>query len=199
MFEVEKMKKVVIDGENLTIEEVVSVARYRNKVELSKDTVNKLKRTRKTVENFVEKEEKIYGITTGFGGAKSIFLSKEQTETLQKNLVMSHSVGVGNPLSEEIVRAAMVLRVNSLAKGYSGVRVEVVEKLCQMLNKGVHPVVPEKGSVGASGDLAPLAHIALVLIGEGEAFYKGKRMRGKDAMKKAGIKPITLSAKRVWH
>jgi histidine ammonia-lyase len=192
---VEKMKKVVIDGENLTIEEVVSVARYGSRVELSKDAVDKLKKTRKAVENFVEKEEKIYGITTGFGGAKSIFLSKEQTETLQKNLVMSHSVGVGNLLSEEIVRAAMLLRANSLAKGYSGVRAEVVEKLCQMLNKGVHPAVPEKGSVGASGDLAPLAHIALVLIGEGEAFYKGERMKGGEALKKAGIKPITLSAK----
>jgi histidine ammonia-lyase len=189
------MKKIIINGENLTIEDVVSVARDGSPVELSKKAIEKIKKSRKVVENFVSKEKIVYGITTGFGEFKNVFISKNQTRELQENLIRSHSVGVGNPLSEEIVRAAMLLRANSLAKGYSGVRVEIIETLCQMLNKKVHPVMPEKGSVGASGDLAPLSHMTLVLMGEGEAFYNGKRMSGKEAMKLAGIKPIILSAK----
>jgi len=189
------MKKIIIDGENLTIEDVVSVARHGNLVELSKNAIEKIKKSRKVVENFVSQEKTVYGVTTGFGEFKNVFISKEQTRELQENLIRSHSVGVGNPLPEEIVRATMLLRANSLAKGYSGVRVEIIETLCQMLNKKVHPVIPEKGSVGASGDLAPLSHMALVLMGEGEVFYNGKRMKGKEALKLAGIKPVTLSSK----
>ena len=189
------MKKIIIDGENLTIESIVLVARYKNLVELSPNALAKIKKSRSVVDDFVSKEKVVYGVTTGFGEFKNVFISKEQTRELQENLIRSHSVGVGEPLSEEIVRAAMLLRANSLAKGYSGVRAEVIKTLCQMLNKRVHPVIPEKGSVGASGDLAPLSHMILVLMGEGEAFYNGKRIEGKKAMKLAGIKPITLSSK----
>jgi len=189
------MKNIIIDGENLTIEDVISVARYGSSVELSKDAIEKIKESRKVVEDFVSQEKTVYGVTTGFGEFKNVFISKDQTRELQENLIKSHSVGVGKPFSEEIVRTTMLLRANSLAKGYSGVRVEIIETLCQMLNKKVHPVIPEKGSVGASGDLAPLSHMTLVLMGEGEAFYNGKRMGGKEAMKLAGIEPITLSSK----
>lgn len=189
------MKKIIINGENLTIESIVSVARHENLVDLSPRAIAKIKKSRNVVDDFVSKEKVVYGVTTGFGEFKNVFISKEQTRELQENLIRSHSVGVGEPLSEEIVRAAMLLRANSLAKGYSGVRAEVIKTLCQMLNKRVHPVIPEKGSVGASGDLAPLSHMILVLMGEGEAFYKGKRMKGEKTMKLASIKPITLSSK----
>jgi len=189
------MKNIVINGKNLTIEDVVSVARYGSSVELSENAIEKIKKSRSVVEDFVSKEKTVYGVTTGFGEFKNVFISKEQTKELQENLIRSHSVGVGEPLLEEIVRATMLLRANSLAKGYSGVRVEIIKTLCQMLNKKVHPAIPEKGSVGASGDLTPLSHMTLVLMGEGEAFYDGKRMSGKEAMKLAGIKPVTLSSK----
>jgi histidine ammonia-lyase len=188
-------EKIFIDGEHLTIEDVVSVARFKKPVELSEEARKNIHRSRTVVENIVKSGEKVYGITTGVGAFKHVLLSPQQIKEFQVNLVKSHSAGVGNSLPEEIVRAAMLLRANSLAKGYSGVRVEVIEALCQMLNQGVHPLIPEKGSVGASGDLAPLAHMALVLIGEGEAYYEGKRMSGRDAMRSACIEPITLEAK----
>ncbi|MCC6005014.1 MAG: histidine ammonia-lyase [Thermofilum sp.] len=188
-------RSVEIDGEHLTIEDIVSVARNKCSVKLSEKAKKNVQKSREVVDTFSREGRKIYGVTTGVGAFKDVFLSPQQIEEFQANLVKSHSSGVGNPLPEEIVRAAMLLRANSLAKGYSGVRVEVIETLCEMINKGVHPVVPEKGSVGASGDLAPLAHITLVMTGEGEAFYRGERMSGGDAMRKAGIKPIALSAK----
>lgn len=187
--------EIFIKGEGLTIEDVVSVARHRKLVKLTEGAIEKIKGSRKIIEDFVARGEKVYGVTTGFGEFKNVIISKEQTKKLQENLIRSHSAGVGNPLPEEIVRAAMLLRVNSLAKGHSGVRVEIVETLIEMLNRGVHPIIPEKGSVGASGDLAPLSHIGLVLMGEGEAFYNGERMSGKEAMKLAGIRPIVLSSK----
>jgi histidine ammonia-lyase len=187
--------KVIIDGKSLTIEEVVAVARFNKPVQLDDKARENIAKCRNWVEQAIEKNMVIYGVTTGVGSLAREAIPPEKCAEFSKNLIRSHSVGVGNPLPEEIVRAAMLIRANTLAKGYSGVRVEVVETLIEMLNRGVHPIVPEKGSVGASGDLAPLSHMALVLMGEGEAFYKGERMSGKEAMRKAGLKPISLEAK----
>ena len=185
----------IIDGETLSINDVVSVARNFEKVELSPDARKKVMKCREFVESLVASEKVVYGVTTGFGAFDSVFISKEQSEKLQENLILSHSAAVGDPLSEDIVRATMLLRANSLSKAYSGVRVEIIETLIIMLNGGVHPVIPEKGSLGASGDLANLAHMVLVMLGKGEAFYKGDRMSGKDAMERAGISTVKLSSK----
>lgn len=189
------MGKVIIDGNNLTIEDVVHVARDGYRVELSNIAEERVLYSRKIVEKYVNDEKVVYGITTGFGKFSDVVISKEDTEILQKNLIMSHSCGVGEPLPEEVVRAIMLLRANALAKGFSGVRLETLNTLIEMLNKGVTPVIPEKGSLGASGDLAPLAHMVLVMIGKGEALYKGERMTGEKAMKEAGISPVVLSSK----
>ncbi|WP_427338923.1 histidine ammonia-lyase [Caloranaerobacter sp. DY30410] len=189
------MGKVIIDGYNLTISDVVNVARNGYIVELSDDAILRVKKARELVDKFVENEKVVYGITTGFGKFSETVISKEETKQLQKNLIMSHSCGVGNPLSEEIVRAVMLLRANALAKGNSGIRLSTLQTLIDMLNKGVHPIIPEKGSLGASGDLAPLSHMVLVLLGEGEAIYKGERLSGKEAMNKAGIQTVELTSK----
>ncbi len=186
---------VIIDGETLSINDIVSVARNFEKVELSHDAGKKVMKCRDFVESLVASEKVVYGVTTGFGAFDSVFISKEQSEKLQENLILSHSAGVGDPFPEDIVRAVMLLRANSLSKGYSGVRVDIIETLIDMINCGVHPVIPEKGSLGASGDLANLAHMVLVMLGKGEAFYKGERMSGKDAMERAGIPVIKLSSK----
>lgn len=189
------MKTLMIDGNSLSIEEVRQVAREGVEVVLTQEAAEKIKASRKVVDTFVEEEKVVYGITTGFGKFSDVLISKEEARELQKNLIMSHACGVGNPLPEEVVRAVMLLRANALAKGFSGVRLETVETLVQMLNKGVHPVVPEKGSLGASGDLAPLSHMVLVMLGEGEAFYKGRRLLGKEAMRRAGIGLTVLTSK----
>ena len=189
------MRKVIVDGESLTIEDVVAVARENVKVEIAEKVKNQVINSRKILEELLNSGKVIYGVNTGFGALANVKISEEDLEKLQLNLIRSHSAGVGKPLPKDIVRATMLLRVNTLAKGYSGVRTEVLEALVEMLNKGVHPVVPEKGSVGASGDLAPLSHIALVLIGEGKAEYKGEILSGKEALEKAGIKPLRLRAK----
>ncbi len=151
--------------------------------------------SRKVLEEILDSGLAIYGVNTGFGALAKVRISKGEQEKLQLNMIRSHSAGVGKPLPREIVRATMLLRENTFARGNSGVRLEVLETLVEMLNKGVHPIVPEKGSVGASGDLAPLAHIALVMVGEGKAEYEGEILSGKDALKKAGIKPLRLRAK----
>jgi histidine ammonia-lyase len=186
---------VVIDGETLSINDVVSVARNFEKVELSADAKQKVVKCRKFVESLVASEKVVYGVTTGFGALDNIFISKEQSERLQENLILSHSTGVGDALPEDVVRAVMLLRANSLSKGYSGVRAEIIETLIHMLNSSIYPIIPEKGSLGASGDLANLAHMVLIMLGKGEAFYKGERMSGKDAMARAGIPLIKLSSK----
>ena len=187
--------KVLIDGNKLTLQEFVDIARNNYRVELTNDALEKIKTNRRVVDRFVEEEKVVYGITTGFGKFSDVAISKEDTELLQRNLIISHACGVGNPLDEEIVRGVMLLRANALAKGYSGIRHETVLTLIDMINKGVHPVIPEKGSLGASGDLAPLSHMVLVMIGEGEAIYKGTRMQGKKAMEEAGIPIIRLTSK----
>ncbi|NLM44585.1 MAG: histidine ammonia-lyase [Clostridiales bacterium] len=189
------MGHLCIDGEHLTIEDVVNVAREGFLVELSEEAVSKIKKSRDYVDNLVENETIVYGITTGFGKFSDTFISKEDTKTLQKNLIVSHACSLGNPLPEEIVRGVMLLRANALAKGYSGIRLETVNTLIEMLNKGVHPIIPEKGSLGASGDLAPLANMVLVMLGQGEAIYNGERMSGQEAMDKAGIKTVELTSK----
>ncbi|MEM2691842.1 MAG: histidine ammonia-lyase [Candidatus Bathyarchaeia archaeon] len=190
------MHKVVqIDGETLTIEDVVEVAYERAKVSIPESVKAKVKRSRQVLESLLEKGETIYGVNTGFGALSNTVIPREKLKQLQVNLIRSHAAGVGKPLSKEIVRAAMLLRANTLAKGFSGVRLEALETLVEMLNKGVHPTIPAKGSVGASGDLAPLSHMVLVLIGEGEAEYKGEILSGREAMEKAGIKPIQLDFK----
>lgn len=189
------MHQVHIDGEHLTIEEVVEVARENAEVVITPETKRRVETSREALERLVEENHVIYGVNTGFGALSNVKISPKEVKQLQLNLIRSHSSGVGENLDTEIVRALMLLRVNTLAKGYSGLRLETLETLLQMLNKGVHPIIPSKGSVGASGDLAPLSHMILVLIGEGEAEYHGKKMSGKTAMKKAGIKPIQLHSK----
>ncbi len=186
---------VAIDGESLTIDDVVQVARNNKKVELAVPAIEQIKKSRDVVENAIKEGRTVYGVNTGFGDLASVSIGPEDLAKLQVNLIRSHSVGVGEPFPKEVVRGMMLLRANALAKGYSGIRVEIILTLVEMLNEGVIPVVPQQGSVGSSGDLAPLAHMALVIIGEGEAFYNGDRMNGSKALKKAGIKPVALQAK----
>lgn len=189
------MEHLSIDGEHLTIIHVVDVARNNRRIELSKQAEEKIGKSRDYVDGLVDKGAIVYGITTGFGKFSDVLISKEDTKSLQRNLIVSHSCSLGDPLSEETVRAVMLLRINALAKGFSGIRLETVNTLVEMLNKGVHPIIPEKGSLGASGDLAPLANMVLVMLGEGEAYYKGVRMTGKEAMDKAGINVVELTSK----
>ncbi|MBD3307994.1 histidine ammonia-lyase [candidate division KSB3 bacterium] len=189
------MNVVMIDGEHLTLEQAYAVAVDNVPVELSSDAVTKIVTARDYVERLVEEDAIVYGVTTGFGKFSHVKINHADVLTLQENLIMSHQTGVGEPFPEDVVRAIMLLRINTLAKGYSGVRPCVIQTLIDMLNKRVHPLIPRKGSVGASGDLAPLAHLAGVLIGKGEAWYNGHRLPGADAMKRAGIQPVQLQAK----
>jgi len=186
---------VRINGHSLTIEQVVEVARQGEKVEIDPEAYPKMEESRQFVEKIMADGEIVYGINTGFGKLSNVSIADEQLEKLQYNLVVSCCTGVGEPFPTEIVRAMILLRANSLVKGYSGVRPLVVETLLLMLNKGVHPVVPQKGSVGSSGDLAPLAHLAQVLIGEGQAWFENELLPGKIAMQRAGIEPVILKAK----
>lgn len=189
------MKIIYIDGENLTLEELLSVSRNESIVKLSEAAKTEINKSRKIVDNIVENNKTVYGVTTGFGKFADVSISNEDCKALQKNLILSHACGCGEPFPTDVVRTVMLLRANALAKGYSGIRLSTLETLIDMLNKGVHPVIPEKGSLGASGDLAPLAHMVLPMIGEGEAEYKGKVMSGREAMEKAGIPVVELTAK----
>jgi histidine ammonia-lyase len=189
------MDSIVITGNSLKLEEVVKVCRNFAPVKLSESAAEKIIKSRKAVEDFVEKENVVYGVTTGFGKFSDVIISKDESKLLQKNLIMTHAVGAGDPFATEIVRGIMLLRINNLAKGYSGARIEVIQTMVDMLNKRVHPIVPEKGSLGASGDLAPLSHMVLPMIGLGEAEYDGRRMNGAEAMKEAGIPVVELTSK----
>lgn len=189
------MSKIIITGKDLTINDVVNVARQGYSVEVSQEAIAKVEKARKLVDELVDNKETVYGITTGFGKFSDVPISKEETKDLQRNLIISHSCGVGKPFAEDVVKAIMLLRVNNLAKGHSGVRLETLNTLVEMINKDVYPVIPEKGSLGASGDLAPLSHMVLVMLGEGEATYQGERMTGQEAMDKAGIPSIELTSK----
>ncbi len=189
------MPTVLINGNDLSLEQLRQIVHREANVGLASDARDKVNAARAVVDKLVSENRLAYAITTGVGKLSDVRIDPAQNRQLQVNLVRSHAVGVGEPLSEEETRAMMLLRANSLAKGYSGIRTDVLLMLCEMLNRGVHPVVPSQGSVGASGDLAPLAHLALVLIGEGEAFHEGQRMNGAAALQKAGIAPLVLEAK----
>lgn len=186
---------ITLDGSSLRLEDVEGVARHYVRVGLSGEAKKRIEASRRAVEKISKGVRIAYGIKTGFGELANVSIPEGEIGRLQVNLVRSHAAGVGELLSEEDVRAAMLVRANALAKGYSGVRLDVVKMLVDMLNKNVVPVIPSKGSLGASGDLAPLAHLSLVLIGEGEALYKGKKMSGKEALRKAGLSPLRLQSK----
>ncbi len=186
---------IALSGNDLTFEQLYAVALRGEKVALAPDAVERMKTSRAVVDHVVASGAVAYGINTGFGKLASVRISSEQVRQLQVNLVRSHASGVGSPLTEPETRAMMLLRANALAKGLSGIRPVVVETLCDMLNAGVHPVIPSQGSVGASGDLAPLAHLAHVAIGEGRAVYRGEALDGEEAMRRASVTPVALEAK----
>ncbi|NLT35538.1 MAG: histidine ammonia-lyase [Gaiellales bacterium] len=186
---------VVIDGNSLTLEDIQAVARGERDVRLPASALPRVLRAREYVERLLADNAVVYGVTTGFGRFADVHVSGVDALALQRNLVFSHCCGVGEPLGPEETRAMMLLRANVLAKGYSGARPVVLETLLAMLNGGVLPVIPVQGSVGACGDLAPLAHLTAVLIGEGEAMYLGRRMPGGEALRLAGIDPLVLQAK----
>jgi histidine ammonia-lyase len=190
--------EIVLDGESLTFEDVIAVPYGQPnepRVVLSDSAKQNVNRSALAVETLLERGEIAYGITTGFGAFKDKIISREEVRQLQRNIVVSHAVGVGKPFDIPTVRAIMLIRANTLARGYSGIRLETLELILEFLNRGVHPEIPEKGSLGASGDLAPLAHFACVLIGEGKAEFNGEILNGTDALTKAGLTPITLAAK----
>jgi histidine ammonia-lyase len=189
------MKALHLNGTDLTLDDVRAVVYERQPVLLEPNARILVDRTRALVDELVASDRVAYAITTGVGKLSDVRIPHDQVRQLQLNLIRSHCVGVGDPLPETVVRAMMLLRANSLAKGHSGVRGLVIDQLCEMLNRGVHPVIPSQGSVGASGDLAPLAHLAAGLIGEGESIYESKRMSAGEALKKAGIKPLVPEAK----
>jgi len=188
------MKKIVLSAEGLSLEDLVAVARRGAGVALSGKSKKAIRKSRNLVEQWIRQGKIVYGMTTGFGALSDVVISKEDTRKLQQNVLMSHAAGVGPALEEEAVRAVMALRIKDLARGNAGIRLETVQNLIELLNGNVCPVVPEKGSVGASGDLAPLAHLSLVLIGLGEVFYRGRCISGKEALKRCGLKPLELEA-----
>jgi histidine ammonia-lyase len=188
-------RKIELTGNDLTFEQLYDVAFHGAKVSLAPDAVQRMKASRAVVDRVVASGETAYGINTCFGKLASVRISTEQVRQLQVNLVRSHSCGVGAPLSEPETRAMMLLRANALAKGLSGIRPQTVETLCAMLNANVHPLIPSQGSVGASGDLAPLAHLAQVVIGEGRACFQNEVLAGREALRRAGIAPVALEAK----
>jgi histidine ammonia-lyase len=186
---------VELKGHALTLEQIAAVAIDGENVAISPSTSPGVAASRKLIEQIVDRDEVVYGVNTGFGKLSDVRIAQDDLRQLQLNLVRSHACGIGEPLSEPEVRAMMLLRANVLALGFSGIRGEVIKLLCEMLNRRVHPVVPEKGSVGASGDLAPLAHLALSVIGEGEAFFEGERISSGEALTRAQLKPLQLEAK----
>jgi histidine ammonia-lyase len=186
---------IQIDGHSLTIEDLVRVSRRREPVALSSTALEAIDKSHRFVERLAKQGRPIYGITTGVGELANQVISPVDVETLQLNLIRSHAVGVGRPLSEEVTRAVVLLRANALAKGFSGVRVALIELLLELLNRNVWAFIPSKGSVGASGDLAPLAHLALVLVGEGECVAGNLRIPAAEALAEAGLEPITLGPK----
>lgn len=187
--------KVSINGSDLSIDQVVRVSRKYEQVEISREAYEKMNRSRAVIEAILAEKKVVYGVNTGFGQLSNVSISEDELDLLQYNLIVSCVTGVGEPFPEEVVRAMLLLRANSLVAGHSGIRPLIVETMVEMLNKKVHPLVPQKGSVGASGDLAPLAHLALVMLGRGEAYYQGQLLPGGEAMKKAGITPVVLKAK----
>lgn len=197
------MQTVLIDGNHLTIEEIVAVAREGAQVELASSAKLAVENSREWIDEIIQRGDPVYGINTGFGVFADICILPEDSAQLSRNLILSHAVGTGEPLEDEVVRAAILVRANTLAKGHSGVRLSIVEALLQMLNLGVTPIVPEQGSLGSSGDLAPLSHIGLVLTTDardlesesGMARFQGEVLSGKEAMLRARVNRIVLQAK----
>ena len=183
---------IYINGHDLTIEQVIAVSREGETVAIAPEAVERINAARAYVDRKLADKAVVYGLTTGFGKFSTVFVPEEETAELQRNLIISHACGMGRPLPARVVRAAMLLRLNALSRGNSGIRLSTMETLLAMLNRGVHPVIPEKGSLGASGDLAPLAHMVLVMLGEGEAEYQGRVLPGREAMAAAGIETIQL-------
>ncbi|MDQ2868223.1 MAG: histidine ammonia-lyase [Verrucomicrobiota bacterium] len=184
-----------ISGQPISLAQLHAVAHGNERVGIPAETRARVEQSRAVVQKILERGDAVYGVSTGFGKFSDVRIAPTQLRELQLNLVRSHCCGVGEPLSLAETRAIMLLRANVLALGCSGMRLAIIEALCEMLNRGVHPVIPAKGSVGASGDLAPLAHLALALIGEGECFYQGERLPSADALTRAGLQPIVLEAK----
>ena len=189
------MNRVVITGHDLTVEQIIAVCRGYAEVVLSEESREKILASRQVVDELVEEKKVVYGITTGFGKFSDVVISQDECKLLQKNLIITHAVGAGNPFTEDIARGIILLRVNNLSNGFSGIRLETIETMIAMLNKRVTPYIPEKGSLGASGDLAPLSHMVLPMIGLGMAWYEGELLPGAAAMNRAGIPVIELSAK----
>ena len=189
------MKTLILDGNSLSIEQVYQCAFSRVPVALSPAAKKRMNVSRRIVEEWVKSGETVYGVTTGFGELSNVRISAEHIEELQENLIKSHSAGIGDPLPVEVVRAMFILRLNALAKGFSGIRVETAEFFAKVYNAGIVPIIPSRGSVGSSGDLAPLAHLVLTLIGKGKVFYRNSVMDSALALKKAGLKPLRLAAK----
>lgn len=190
------MEKVIyLDGNSLTVDDVVAICRHGAKVALTEEAKQAIQVSRDIVDRCINEKKVVYGLSTGFGSFVNVAIDEDKLDKLQYNLIVSDACGFGDPFAEDVTRSIMLLRANALAKGFSGIRLSTVETLLEMLNKGVHPVIPEKGSVGSSGDLCPLAHMVMPMIGLGEAVYQGKKMSGKEAMEAAGIPVITLKAK----
>lgn len=189
------MKKTIsLDGEQFQLEELVDVARNNTGIAIAEASKAKINKSRALVDKWVKEGVRIYGVTTGFGALSDVTISLENTRQLQKKILFSHAAGMGRHMEDDVVRAMMALRVNDFCRGNSGLRLQTIQMLVDMLNSGIVPVVPEKGSVGASGDLVPMAHLALVMIGEGEAFVDGIRMSGAKALASRSLEPLELAA-----
>jgi len=188
------MKTFTLDGNSLTLQQAILAVRAGTSIRLSPESRQRVKQSRAVIETTVKEKKIIYGVTTGFGAFADTVISSRDVQQLQKNILMSHAAGVGMPLPDDVVRMVLLLMTNSKAKGYSGLSLKTLDALRGLLNKNVCPVVPEQGSVGASGDLAPLAHLSLVLIGRGQARYQGKTLSGSNALKRAGLQPVKLAA-----
>jgi histidine ammonia-lyase len=189
------VSKVFIDGRTLTYEDVVAVARGYKSVDIASEVRDQVERTRRVLEDILAQDRVIYGVNTGFGHLASVRISDEELCKLQENLIISHAAGTGDPFPDEVVRAMILLRANSLARGLSGVRYELIEALVSLVNHDICPIIPEQGSLGASGDLAPLAHLALALLGKGKVRMGGVLMDAALALERAGISPLTLMPK----
>ncbi|MUK90684.1 histidine ammonia-lyase [Ornithinibacillus sp. L9] len=186
---------VILTGSALTLQDVKQVVFKNEEVRLATDVVERIRMNRETVEQMLAEKKTMYGINTGFGKFSDVIIEDHDLDELQLNLIHSHACGVGEPFSEHISRAMLLLRANALVQGYSGVRPELVKQFIDYLNAGIHPVIPQQGSLGASGDLAPLSHLALALLGEGRVVYKGNQMDTEQALDQCGLTPITLKAK----
>ena len=189
------MTTVHLDGKSLTLQDVVNVARKGYKVEIAPAAKEQIKECAASVSEWVKEGRVVYGITTGFGDLASVVIPRDKGRQLQENLLLSHACGYGEPYPEDVVRAIMLLRINTLTRGFSGISLETLQQMVDYLNLGIHPVVPTQGSVGASGDLCPLSHVAISLIGHGEVVYKGQKMSASEALAKVGMKPVELQPK----